>query len=193
MRLFLSEETLRRHSAECARIRLLRQILEKETPALCTVRLFTSDEPGTRAAVSLPRSLRLRNPIREDVYRVLGSIAAHTLYFSSFARTGMRCPALRAGYSSEAGFLYEAKCMAMKTGDAFLFAVPDTRRGACLYTGTFPPPGTVLSLDLCEHAYFLDYGFEREKYIGTALAYWDLSRLSGQKTIADVAESEKEH
>ena len=38
---------------------------------------------------------------------------------------------------------------------------------------------SVLAVDICEHAYYLDYGFDKRAYLLAALPYLALSRLDG--------------
>ena len=40
-----------------------------------------------------------------------------------------------------------------------------------------PKKQAVLAIDMCEHAYFLDYGFDRSAYVGQLLKFLDLSRI----------------
>ena len=35
-----------------------------------------------------------------------------------------------------------------------------------------------LAIDVCEHAYFMDYGFDRERYLVSALPYLNVAELS---------------
>ena len=44
--------------------------------------------------------------------------------------------------------------------------------------GAFLRYEPVLAVDMYEHAYFNDYGFEKEKYLRTSLEYLDLERLA---------------
>ena len=40
------------------------------------------------------------------------------------------------------------------------------------------PAPPALAIDVSEHAYFLDYGFDKQRYIMAALPFLDLSKLS---------------
>ena len=44
--------------------------------------------------------------------------------------------------------------------------------------GAFINYEPILALDLYEHAYFNDYGFNRDRYLRSALEYLDLERLN---------------
>ena len=35
----------------------------------------------------------------------------------------------------------------------------------------------LVCIDVCEHAYFLDYGFDKERYLKSALPYLDITKL----------------
>ena len=39
-----------------------------------------------------------------------------------------------------------------------------------------------LAIDLCEHAYFIEYGFDKERYLEDLLRHLDLSRLKSDET-----------
>ena len=103
-------------------------------------------------------------------------IQSHVLYFSSFCRERMRCERIRKGYGSENAFVFELKEYAERQSACFLYIFPLHR---------FPYVGfsasakdirrTVLCIDLFEHAYFLDYGFDRSAYLTAALSHLDLS------------------
>lgn len=110
------------------------------------------------------------------------AILSHELYFSSFARQRRPCERARRGFGSESALCYELKCFALTKGSGFLYIVPLSRypyigyssRGADAYRAR-------LCIDLFEHAYFLDYGFDFERYLCCALSHLDLCRLDENK------------
>ena len=44
-------------------------------------------------------------------------------------------------------------------------------------TGVFLKYDVRLAVDLCEHAYFYDYGFDKKSYLKAALSSLDLSKI----------------
>ena len=93
-------------------------------------------------------------------------ISAHTLYFNSFRRDRVPCPRIKSGYGSENRFCYVLLEYALTVRYGFLYIYPKSG---------FPYVGfgneekhlsrAALAIDLWEHAYFLDYGFDKNRYI----------------------------
>ena len=86
-------------------------------------------------------------------------------------------------YGSEASFLYGLFKLCRAQSFGFVFISLDRRKRPTVisYDPARPiiprlPP--ILAVDLCEHASFLDYGFERERYLEGAISHLDLSKLS---------------
>lgn len=123
---------------------------------------------------------RLHGAERE-MLPVAREILLHDIFFSSFSeKQGKMPPALRR-YSSDAAFRYALLERARGTRDGFLCIFPD-RRGDARFEIVSPPDFCMtaiprLALDLAEHAYFYDFGFDREKYLSAAVALLDLSLL----------------
>ena len=61
-----------------------------------------------------------------------------------------------------------------KFGDGWVYLLPGGTVGVLNDTG-LPPPEAVLVIDVWEHAYYLDYRWEREKYVDAFLSVvdWD--------------------
>ena len=110
------------------------------------------------------------------------AILSHELYFSSFAKQRRPCERARRGFGSESAFCYELKSFALTKISGFIYIYPLMRfpyigyssRGADVYRAR-------LCIDLFEHAYFLDYAFDLERYLCGALSHLDLSRLDENK------------
>lgn len=105
-------------------------------------------------------------------------IRSHELYFSSF-RTGFaRCERAARGYGSENAFIFALREFAEAKENCFLYVFPRNRYP---YVGFSADPRdafrSVLCVDLFEHAYFLDYGFDKNAYLHAALSHLDLSLL----------------
>ena len=105
-------------------------------------------------------------------------IRSHEVYFSSFRKERVRCARVTAAYGSENAFAFALKEYAAAKGACFLYIYPLRR---------FPFVGfssnerdafrALLCIDLFEHAYFHDYGFDRESYLLAAISHLDLSVL----------------
>lgn len=126
---------------------------------------------------------KLKKRDKNDVLLLLSDISLHTIFFASFAdNTFTSSDAVRASFGSEASFLNElfVRCMEIDHGFVCVYNIngkisvgggTDLQR-LCL------PYLPDLSIDVCEHAYFLDYGFDKERYLRAALPYLDIAKLS---------------
>ncbi len=148
------------------------------------IRCFLSNESLSRHYAYL-ESLRARKRMEMGHVRsVETQIRAHELYFSSFRRERMRCERVRRGFGSENAFTYALKEYADGRAADFLYIFPIRRYPYVGYsTDERDAYRAVLSIDLCEHAYFLDYGFERDSYLHAALSHLDLSVLDKDSTL----------
>lgn len=119
---------------------------------------------------------------REEAAALLADIRAHEIYFDSFSSQNLRSQRIRQSYGSEANFLYQLTCLAEKCS-GFVFVITD-RRGvlnisvhnepiAAFLSGCTP----ILAVDLCEHAYFLDYFYDKQSYLKAAISHLDLNKL----------------
>ncbi len=169
LRTFLTEENVNLHKRHLEDLRLSHSINEKSMPRIAGML------PSEVMRCGIPAD------VRSEVVANLLDIRAHELYFSSFCHSRKRVDAIRRYYSSEDAFLYDAFSLAKGENLGFLI----------FYTGPRGEPKfTVardlslllrtparLAVDLFEHAYFLDYGFDREKYLRAALEHLDIERL----------------
>ena len=164
---FLSEENIALHKEYVRQRRLKYSILEGSVPALCG------------ASVGCVMRLRLDRRDRADALSLLPEIVLHDIFFSSFSDVGYpRSPLLASEYGSEAAYLDGLYRLCINSTHGFL--VIEKGGGAsvvCDYPSAFRYADPVLALDLCEHAYFLDYGFDRERYLVSALSYFDLTKI----------------
>lgn len=164
---FLSDENIALHKEYLRQMRLKYSILESSIPALCG------------AGVGGVMRLRLERRDRDDALSLLPGIVLHEIFFTSFSAVLYpRSSVLAKKYGSEATFLNELYRLSINA--AYGFLVVDRGGGASVvtdYLGAFRYADPVLALDLCEHAYFLDYGFDRERYLVSALSYFDLTKI----------------
>ena len=170
MHMFLSEGSIKQHIENLRRLRLRHSVNEECYPqirgkSLCEV-----------------SHMNIPSPERREIVENMRSIQAHELYFSSFTDAPRAVKSLRRYYSSEEAFLYEALELSLGCHSAFLYVCVERGRPTLRIShgddGFFIDREPLLALDLFEHAYFLDYGFDREKYLKSALCRLDLQRLS---------------
>lgn len=169
MRTFLSEDAIREHLEHYRLERCKYAILEKSIPGIRGKSL--------RELYELPLNKELKKEILPKVI----FLKSHELYFSSFCERRLTCNEIRKYYSSEAAFLYEVEEKACRMRCGFLYIARDRsgkpvaiREEECAFGRDFAP---CLAIDMAEHAYFLDYRFEREKYIRGALAGLALNEI----------------
>ena len=125
---------------------------------------------------------RLSLKDREDVVKLYTDIRLHEIYFSSFSDKKFSASALaREKYGSESALLnlIYKKAMSLPFG----FVSVRVERGSILVDAEsenfehFRYGEPELAIDLAEHAFFQDYGFNKERYLIEALEFLDLSRL----------------
>ncbi len=167
---FLSENNVKNHLAYMRTLRLKYSILEKSLPRIKGVspeELVRMNIPKKQSAELLPLILKIK---------------AHELYFSSFTKTPKPCQLLKKYYISENSFCYELKEAAKRLDHGYLYVYKDGRGRPCFRTVEaldigFLRDAPLLVIDLFEHSYFADYGFEYEKYLTGAISHLDFSRL----------------
>ena len=167
---FLSEGSIKSHIEYLRGERLRHSIEEKSFPEI------KGKSPKEISSMNIKKS------IKSEILPRLVNIKLHENYFSSFSSTPTTCKPIKKFYSSEDAFLYEILNIAKGAEYGFLYITADERRTPRIrlsvesdrvFVREFP----ILSLDLCEHAYFPDYSFDRDKYLRAALAHLDLSKL----------------
>ena len=164
---FLSEENIALHKEYVRQMRLKYSILESSIPAL------------HGADVLEISRLRLTRRDREDATALLSDIALHDIFFSSFAKEKYaRSERISREFGSEAAFLNSLFVLCKNSACGFLTVDKNSRAKVVLDPrDAFCNGSPMLAIDLFEHAYFLDYGFDRERYLVLCLSYLDLSKL----------------
>lgn len=171
---FISERALSLHKEHVESERLRLSVIEKTYPELsgrCAREILGSRCADKREAAGLKLD-----------------ILCHELYFSSFGAQYTASEVIRRCFGSEATFLYELGRMAERCCERFVFIYADgnavrVREGDewVLLRIDYRP----LVIDLSEHAYFLDYGFDKKAYIKNLLPYLDLSLLDKKISCKD--------
>ena len=166
MRCFLSERNISLHLEYLENCRLRFSILAKSG----------SDIAGKRYPEL--SSMRLGDA-KDEILMLSREICYHEAYFASFGNGGAALPEACGEYRSVASLLYELECRAMAEEGGFLLIFRDRDRVRLAhssehYNSRLGEP--CLALDLAEHAYFLDYAFDKLSYVRAALLRLDLSR-----------------
>ena len=168
---FLSEESVAAHREYLYKKKVEYSILELSEPKL------------SGASFEKIIKMRLDKELKREAYRKKRNIDLHELYFFSFTEKRGENITLPQGYRSTAELQYHIFTVATEEEchSDFLTVLFDTRTGGLRPTterdvgsGEIP----VLAIDLAEHAYFSDYGFEREEYVKAAVARLDLRKIS---------------
>ncbi len=168
---FLSDGSTALHREFLRQLKLKYSILEKSIKGL-----------KNRNINDIARQ-KLNRKDKEDALTLLGEIKAHEIFFASFGKnTYVPCPCVRQRFGSEAALMNELyKCARdLRCGYAAVclsrreINVVGAEEGRTLYD--FGEP--VLVVDVCEHAYFTDYGFDKEAYLYRAIPYLDFTKVS---------------
>ncbi len=164
----LSEENISLHKEYVRQQRLKYSILESDLPCL------------KGAKVNDLFHIRLDKKDREKALELLSEAVLHDIFFDSFCEEeNRRCEIVSAIYGSESAFLHELYKRSKELKYGFL-AVDGAARiyavSECQKAFRYGEPR--LAVDLCEHAYFFDYGFDRERYIITCLSHLNLKKIT---------------
>lgn len=173
MKLFLSESNIKRHLDHLREERLRYSILEKSLPML------------NGKSISQIVRLNINREIKDEAISRLWYIKAHECFFNSFCNIPSMSDNVQEHYKSREKFVFDLYTDAVEAHHGFLFVYLD-RQGvpkwifADKYDGAFIRYEPILALDLYEHAYFLDYGFEKKLFLRNALMYLNLASLDNR-------------
>ncbi len=163
---FLQERTISLHTEYINKLKLEWSVIEKEYPSLV----------GVTAAEMVVKKKK-GAPI--EAIKLKCMIELHDIYFSSFSKhTFTQSNALRKCFGAESTLLntlYRLGCgmdcgylgIGIKRGEIFAFANKECE-------DVFMRGKPLMVIDMFEHAYFLDYGFDRSKYLLEAIKHLDL-------------------
>lgn len=165
---FISEDALSVHKEYLKTLKLRYSVMEKSFPEI--------------KDADVRRLLRMRQRYRDEILGLRSEIICHELFFNSFGEAYQSCAAVRERYRTESSFAYEISELSKK--DDIKYIVIAMEKGAvkiiALYNSrdiiSISQP--VICIDLCEHSYFLDYGFDRAGYISNLLPYLNLGALN---------------
>ena len=171
---FLSETNIGMHKEYLRELCLKLSIFEKTYPDLVDKDLVGILKSG------IPKNEK------EEAALLKADIISHKVFFDSFdSRSGV-CEAIRHKWGSEASFLHSLyeKCV---SSNGFLF-IYRNKGGIGYYIGDnyrteLLKHIPILAVDLFEHSYFYDYGFNKRGYIQKALSNLNLSKLNITKSI----------
>ena len=175
MREFLSEDNLNLHLRHMRNEANKYSILEKSIKGLhgCSVR-------------DIPH-LRIGAKERDEAVNLLCYIESHRSYFDSFAILKKKCSNIRRYFGSEEKLLYEIYEQTRAEKGGFLYVYIERNHPkikvmdpVAAYVGYFP----ILALDLDEHAYFLDYAFDKQRYLRSAISYLNLEKVDKALTLS---------
>ena len=167
MRSFLSERNLNLHREYIENCRLRLSILEKSGFQIANKSYF--ELCGMRNCEA-----------KAEILKLVGEIYRHELYFGSYGIGGENCGCLKERYGSVAGFLYEVEKTAMREEGGFILVYFDGSSAVIGHSSRelhrkYGAPK--LAIDLAEHAYFLDYGFDKERYVRAAVSHLKLLKM----------------
>ncbi len=171
LRTFLSEENINCHREYMKTLRLQHSIMEKSIPEIKGKSVYEIEK------------MHISNKDKKDILPIFREYLAHQMYFNSFCIQPKSLSTIKKYYSSVEAFLYEIHLLAMKSESGFVFVfigdrgIPEiTHKHGYDRIKNTPR----LALDISEHAYFLDYRFDKESYVRNALSHLDLSLLDNQ-------------
>lgn len=157
--------------------------LHREYLENCRMRLSILEKSGySISGKSYPELFRARlGNAKDEILPLACEVYLHELYFDSFGMAGECAECLKSSYRSVAGFLYELERAAMAADGGFLLVTRGQRGVDFSHNTSFAKPiryEPCLAIDLAEHAYFLDYGFDKLSYVRAALSRLRLSKLN---------------
>ena len=169
---FLSDRAIELHREHVAREKHRYSVFKKTYPEISGL------------DVKEIQRLRIDPDDKGSILRLYLDILYHEVFFNSFGEPHVCSEKVRERYGSEASFLYEIYKSAFDMNSGFVvvyndgigveFDNSDKIYGRILKMKSFKP---YLAIDLCEHAYFLDYGFNKAEYLKRALSVLDLGAI----------------
>ena len=169
MELFLSRDNILKHKEYSDTLLCKHSVMEKSIPKI------------TGATPAQIYRMRLSYETKIEVLKNLINHLSHITYFNSFSKNDSFCPEIKRQFLSENDFCYRALEYAKGIDYGFMYVFKDKKGkisfasscNALAYISFIP----VLAVDVCEHAYFCDYGYEKTEYLKSAIARLNISKL----------------
>ncbi len=167
---FLTQDSIKKHMEYMDTLFLKYSIYEKSIPDL---------KGKTPAQIS---RMRIDKSDKENILSLLKEYHSHKTYFNSFAKNDKPCKEIKRFYSSENDFCYRVVERARAVECGYIYILKDKKGVPVIahsldISSAYISCTPILVLDLCEHAYFADYGFNRDEYIRRAVSRLDISKL----------------
>ena len=167
---FLSEENIELHREYMRKCALRYSILEKSISGI-------KDKRTNEILL-----MKLSKAEQRDILALLPELELHRLYFESFDKQKNSMSAcVRAQFGSEAAFLNTIYRCASQLEYGFVTVNIQSGKIECItvrnFVECFTHGAPVLAIDICEHAYFRDYGFDKHSYLVNALSYLKLNAI----------------
>ena len=156
---FLSRESIIKHKGFLNELKLKYSVVEKSYPAIKGL--------GLKEIFALPIS----REVKREAIELKTDIMLHETYFNSFSDNLYKSEAVKKLFSSEAAFLYELEKEADISFSCGFLLVYSDKFGKLGFKFSNEPwellmkNTLILAIDLWEHAYFDDYGFDRKRYV----------------------------
>lgn len=164
---FISEYALNLHKEYLRNKKLKYSVLEKSIPAI--------------KGCSAYEISKLRIKGKKEIISLYIDIFCHELYFNSFGMKNQKSLLAENLYGTSASFSYYLYEECKNNAGGFIIICVDGHGKIKLVSErelfvnkTHVP---MLCIDLAEHSYFTDYGFNLEKYLYNSLPYLNLSKL----------------
>ena len=163
---FLSERSCALHKEYLEKLKLRYSILEKSVPEI--------------RKKEISEIQKMRVPYKNEILSLRCDIICHELFFTSFCHGHQNSKCVKEAFGSEAAFFYEIYQLSKEKENCF--AIISMNRGFPRLSFGLPSmilrlSSPVLALDLYEHAYFLDYGFDKEEYVRRMLSCLNLNKV----------------
>ena len=156
--------------------------LHREYLENCRMRLSILEKSGYNiSGLRYPELCRARlGNAKDEILSLARDVYLHEIYFDSFGKGGESAECIKPKYRTVASFLYELERAAMAADGGFLLVTRGQRGVDFSHNTSFAKPmryEPCLAIDLTEHAYFLDYGFNKLAYVRAALSRLRISKL----------------
>ena len=164
----LDEKTTEIHKEYLRRQKLRYSVLEKSCPLIVGKGIF-----------EIPRLKGIPSDIKREALLLGSDIMLHEIYFDSFGVEHSSSALVKKNFRQESTFIYSLFESAREAKDGFLtvYVSGDEVVTDIIPTGEALRCRPVLSVDLCEHAYLFDFGFERDEYLKRVLPRLKLNVL----------------